>query len=353
MFLGYGIVFLTIFLLNGNWLVGSLFLWHNDTLQQVQSFNASNIENFNTNAMFPLNVYGTSLLLYGFWGERWWHFLLPESINPSWFNAGFFLIIIIILWGYFLYLHDKKLFFTLLGITLISYILWVWTSSHIWGKQVMFLYTHVPLYMGMREPQKWFWLNLLTYSIFFASGVAGVSMYLRNTLNFSQLKQAFFLFLLIVFLQLWTPGILFWYHGQLFIWDFPKDFTLMHTFPFKKDSKVLIVPWHSYFWCSWTRWRIIANNFNVFVPVNTLISDNIEIGSLYSNSNNKASKDIEKYLGNHDIQLLEKNQISYVINLKHCADFNQYEYLSSDTHFTNMLASENLDIYKINYETQK
>ena len=69
------------------------------------------------------------------------------------------------------------------------------------------------------------------------------------------------------------------------------------------------LPWHSYQQCAWTN-KVIANSLRrYFFPTEVIVSDNIEIGDLYTNSTSLRSADIEKFLRTHDLSLLEKHGI--------------------------------------------
>ncbi|MFZ5341871.1 MAG: hypothetical protein ACOZBL_05030 [Patescibacteria group bacterium] len=48
---------------------------------------------------------------------------------------------------------------------------------------------------------------------------------------------------------------------------------------------------------------------------------------MYTNSSNPQSKDIEKFLQSKDLSFLKNNSFDHIINMKTCADFNNYEFL--------------------------
>jgi hypothetical protein len=56
-----------------------------------------------------------------------------------------------------------------------------------------------------------------------------------------------------LFLNAWSPNVILGFNGQLFMTDYPQEF-----FQFKKENLLkkenyLILPWHSYIACDWTR----------------------------------------------------------------------------------------------------
>ena len=63
------------------WLLGS-----GSPLESIRSFGTENYEAFMTNALAPLNVFFTNLLLYGFWGERYeGQIVLPGEFFSYWY----------------------------------------------------------------------------------------------------------------------------------------------------------------------------------------------------------------------------------------------------------------------------
>jgi hypothetical protein len=55
-----------VLLLNLNWLIAPLFGVSNSA-GTIATFSSGNLEAFETQALAPLDVWGTNILLYGFW----------------------------------------------------------------------------------------------------------------------------------------------------------------------------------------------------------------------------------------------------------------------------------------------
>lgn len=103
--------------------------------------------------------------------------------------------------------------------------------------------------------------------------------------------------------------------------------------------------------CDYSFWKIFSNViYNIFWKYDFVIADNIEIWPVYSNNNSIISKNIEEYLNNKDLQYLEKDNIKYIINLKTCADSQNYKFLQKNTDFKNIFNSNKIDLYEINYK---
>lgn len=79
--MGISLLALMTILPNLNRLLGSLLGKGAVVTDAVATFNQANIEAFLSNALPPLNLELTNLMLFGFWGERY-HFALPGDLNP-------------------------------------------------------------------------------------------------------------------------------------------------------------------------------------------------------------------------------------------------------------------------------
>lgn len=75
----------------------------------LATFNQANIEGFLSHALAPFNLELTSLMLYGFWGERAGHFVFPEDANPLRWVFSVILFVVSIGGYRFSYKNNKKL----------------------------------------------------------------------------------------------------------------------------------------------------------------------------------------------------------------------------------------------------
>lgn len=132
------------------------------------------------------------------------------------------------------------------------------------------MFDTIPMYIGLREPQKWIVLPLLVVLCGFVLGAGLLYAYI-DTL-FAELKKSYkqsgFLFFLVLLLFLWVPHLLFAFHGQLQLSDYPEEFVhYRQEFLSQSGSqeKTLILPRHSYVACGWTRGRVVANPFKAYL----------------------------------------------------------------------------------------
>ena len=336
-----------VFILNLNWLIGVFLLKNNPQLEYISWFNYQNLEAFSSNSISNLWVEITHLLWYGFWAEKY-HIITPDKIFIYWYIAGFIVFLIVLYWLYKLYQINKKLTLSLWLISVLSYILSLWISSKYFLFFNNLLYDNFPYYMGMREPQKWIWIMIITYIFFY-------SVWTYNILNITKKQyKNVLIFILCITPIIWTPWSFFAYFNQIRMSDYPQEINTSKDFLIDQWiswEKIVSFPWHSYIACNWTQGIITSNKVDLlYYPIDIISSDNIEIWNLYTNSSNLVSKDVDNYLKKKDISLLKKNNISYVLMYNTCADFQSYWFLDESWDFSLIFDSKEVNIYKINYE---
>lgn len=321
----------TIILLNLNWLAAPLFGTAN-SVTSIAGFGNDNIRAFLSNALPPFGPIATNLSLYGFWGERYRHFLVPEAINPNWPIAAFAMVGLVAV-GIAIALGRKdsrRYGWAFLTIATVSLVLGVGKASPLTAPVMDALYEWVPYFRGFREPQKWIGLLLLTYGFFFLVSVSfllqkwGKHLFFRIGL----VGSVFLLF------ASWAPGMLLGFAGQLKTVEYPYEFEALRTELVSSSGSrsTLILPWHTYMACPWTHGRIVANPVaaGLLSPAPLLQADNIEIGDiLYTNSHDPKSSTVEGFIrSTRDFGPIRTLGADKILLMK-CADWNSYGWLDS------------------------
>ena len=350
-FLSIGYLMGIVILLNLNRLIGSI-IWGNSTVMSaVSTFSQANIDNFLSNGLRPLGVEFTNLLLYGFWGERYRHMALPQS--RGWAIYGFVILGIVGLGWYKIFQKQKKLAFFLLVLVMVAWVCGVGNASHLRGQYTEWLYEYVPYYIGLREPQKWIGLVMLVYALGFGVGIGYLFTALTKALPFTKhwAGELVFLGIVLGLLHGRAPNVLGGFHGQLTMTDYPDELGVYRQYYIQQEKTYLVLPWHSYMACDWTHGKIIGNLMDqYFLPWNAIIADNLEIGTLYSNSSSQRSKDIELFLKTKDPRPLQKYGIQTILFLDKCADFPVYQFLDSSPFLQRSYVTTHLKAYDISYE---
>lgn len=341
-----------------------LFVWlflsgSNQVLSATEKFNYQNIEVFQQNSLSWLWSELTSLLLYGFWWERWERILSPNSVNEYWYIFWAFVLIIIGFWIYVWFQKSRKITSFLLLIWLFSYIWALWISSNIFWFISHFLYENIPYYMGMREPGKLLWILSFVYTIFFLVG----NIFILEKLELLRKKYAisfdpylqniytYCIFIIFVLLS-WSPNMLFGFNGQLKILQYPKEYLEVRKILSKDlQEKNLILPWHAYMWCAWNYGNVISNPMPAILDSKSTISaENLEMWNLYSNIKTPLTDDIESFIQTQDISYLKKNNIKNIILQKNCWAFSRYDFLSEKKELKKIYEKPHLDILQIQYD---
>lgn len=351
--LGFLVLAVVTILPNLNWLIGGFLGSGAIVTDAISTFNQANIEAFLSNTIPPLNLELTNLTLRGFWGERYWHFILPDEINPLRWIFSLFLLVCSV-FGYVLHFaqHRQKVLY-LIAIALLAWILGCGISSNWFWVLNQWIYDHVPFYIGLREPQKWIGLLLFPRAI----GIILLMSQLLSLLDelwpnqMPKSKKIWSLILLFAVLVANTPMLFGAFGGQLSLSSYPQDYHHYKTNYLSSDlqkGKILILPWHSYIRCGWND-RVIANPMKAYLWSDTRIisSDNIEIANLYTNSSSQQSQDVESFLHSGDLSLLRAHGIATIVMMEQCADYQRYSFLSGMQGLAPNYQSTTLSTYHI------
>ena len=349
-----GLVFLMgmTLLPNLNWLIGGFLGNWSVVTDTLATFNQANIEGFLSHALAPFNLELTSLMLYGFWGERAGHFVFPEDVNPLWWVFSVILFLVSIGGYRFSYKNNKKLVWFLILVWLLSWIFATGISSSRFWALNQWMFDNIPYYIGLREPQKWVGLLLFVR----ATGILlafSKLLCLLDELRWSKRemqKKIVPLGVLVLILIANTPALIWGFYGQLVLSDYPTDYQTYKQTTLSWDLRkgnILILPRHSYLACPWTQRKIISNPLKAYLGNNPQIvsSDNIEVANLYTNSTSLQSKNIEAFLQKKDLALI--SGFSTIIMMEHCADHQNYDFLKNLTGLQKDYSGWDLSTYHI------
>lgn len=342
----YIIAPILVLLPNINWLIGDIVYKKDLWTTSLQAFDWANIEWFVWNNLSGLGSDLTQLLLYGFWGERY-HIKTPDMFSEYWYIFGFIALAVIIFWNIRLFTLHKKLWIFFTFLWTIAYILWVGINSDIFWPLNIWFFENIPGYIGMREPQKWIGLTMIVYSICFTLGMFTLWKQLR------WMSSWIFLVFVFVLLNTWNPMNIFAYQKQLYGIIVPNEYQKLAREEITEhpDARYLVLPWHSYMSCDWTRWKNISSmQKRYFYPLNTIVSDNLELDTKYTNSSSQVSQNIETYLNTKDYSTLKTENIDYIIYQKNCANTSSWEYLKEDDSLQLIKENNSIALYKIIYE---
>lgn len=307
-------------LCNTLWLV-PFFLWSWEKFEltkQITEFWEAHREAFKTQWVNS-EIYFNSLSMHGYWWEAQKRFTWIKNINPHW-KVLFTVIFVLICVGVLsrVDVRNKKLSFSqfeksLLTLWICSYILSLGVSeNNIFAPINQWLYDYVPMYQGMREPQKWILFVVILYAYFGALWVDFLSKKIHKLPLDNYLKK------ILVVSLVWLPvmynvQMIGGFSGQISIKQYPQEWedikeiifdqnnnysdscTYQETDLSNKCYNTLSLPWHSYMTVGFTQkvvgWWIVRYFWD-----NILIADNLEYAWIYTQSTRPESKIIERYV---------------------------------------------------------
>jgi hypothetical protein len=291
------IVFI-VFLINSNWLTNSFWLNGDSRASTVEGFTLQDAQAFATRAIGGDSVYFTVLALQGYWGEYQDRFVSVQD-NPAW-EAAFLLILLLAVWG------TKKTWKKLpatkaLVVTFfIAGVLAMGVASPIFRTLNLWLYEQMPFYLGLREPQKWVVLLVLSYAYLGSWGVKYLLDW-RGVTSYRKVAGILCISLPVVFSFSMLAGL----HAHLTPHQFPAEWQAVKSYLTANPAsgKILFLPWHQYA-------RLDFAGKNVVVPARAFFGiqivqgNNTEFGGVYSHAQDQETLLIEKYVvrKNHSVQ---------------------------------------------------
>lgn len=321
------VILLIVWLCNINWIIAWI-IGNNEIIQWATSFSQQNIEEFMTFTHSWLGPVVTSILGYGFWGEKYGSASAPTWSNPRRRVAGLSFIILAIYGWWRLYFQSRQKSFMILIVTTCSLVLWVGVASHLFAPMIQRLYDYIPGYRGLREPHK----RIGLYMIMILP-LAWYGRQMSKEWVSHYLKPGRYAWLLICLMIAWAPGSFNHMYGRYQMTDYPISYELIRTDLINSwwTGTLIHLPRHSYQRCQWTN-KVISNTLNSYMkPLDLIVSDNIEIWQLYSNSTSVRSHDIEEFIRTHDTAFLTKHKIQWILYTNQCADFPKYEWIMDHT----------------------
>jgi hypothetical protein len=350
------------------WLIPSL-LGKTDISRIInQQIDQKHLSAFRTASDQKYGVVLNTSAMYGFWGDREGRYALQKEMVPYWFEL-YVVMLLIVLWGAVCGLRDKKsrpitLSFIFIGI--ISLVLAVGVAYPPFEPLIIWLNNHIPFYKGYREPQKWVAMLILAYIYLGALGVEDLIPRLQNRIIkimsnvkgqwskvlWSKLQLAVPAFFIMLPL-LYSFGMLNGFQGQMYVSNYPASWFEVNDL-LNKDSdnfKTLFLPWHQYMHFGFAG-KVISNPAVNFFEKPVLAGDNMEMGSIYTQTSNPDSQYIEKEIINTKENLenfgekLMKLNIKYIILAKE-SDFASYGFIDKQADLEKIYEKDRIVVYRI------
>jgi len=342
-----------VLLINVNWLIALAF--KNSSLNSFirQGITAQDLIAFQTAGQKGTETFSNVLLMSGFWGkEQSRYFDLTDA--PGW-QRGFILLTPLIFYGVYLSFkkhgrNEKILSAGLILIFSLAVLLAVGVKSPATGGLAIFLYDHLPLYKGLREPQKWVAVIIPIYLFYLTLGASRLKDFklIRNNRGLAAVILA-----AVIIMQ--APSLLWGFNNQAKSTPYPRDWYEVDSFLVNQanqsygcSDKILFLPWHMYLSFNWVG-KVIVNPASVFFSCPVVIGTNMEFGGIYDNSQNPDSRVITAWLssaGQGGAPKVSGAAPRYIILAKE-VDWKKYDWLNDLSYLRLIKETATLLVYEI------
>jgi hypothetical protein len=344
------IIFSCMILFNGNWLF-SLSQGVNGGAGNVSYFTQADLDTFKTRAIDDSSVYATVLALQGYWGENQDRFVSVRE-NTLW-GLAFILILALAVFGIFKIWKKDQFAKPLVVIFFSAFVLAIGIASPLFKPLALWLYDHMPFYMGLREPQKWAAVMVLVYAYFGGWGVK----YLLEIKKIKDYRREIGIccaLLPIIFSFSIVKGM----HEHLAPHEFPVEWQDAKNYLLQNpaDGKILFLPWHAYTQFDFAN-KTIINPARSYFGKNIIQGNNTEFNDVYSHAADLQTVAIEKYAArenNPGEKIGYRNFISDMKNLgigrvmlAKTEDWQAYDWLDKINEAEKVLENDKIIIYDI------
>lgn len=353
-----------VLILNANWLIALAI-----NASPLSNFVSQGITNQDLTAFATAGASGPEtlsnvLLMSGFWGKDQFRYLDLTKIN-GWQKSFIFLTPLIFYGLYLSFKKNKVLSLGLIIIFIIAVLLAMGIKSDLTRSLTLFLYDHLPLYKGLREPQKWVAIIVPIYLFFLtlgASQLAKVKIVKNN-----QVLSGIILAAVII---MGAPSLLWGFNRQVVATKYPSDWAQVNNLVSSPNcsERILFLPWHMYLSFNWAG-KIMANPAAVYFSCPVASGTNMEWGGIYDNSLSSEGQAVATWIaeqGKFQSPMfsststsvliegpnltkgsgLAVNSIHYIILAKE-VDYSSYSWLNDLSYVKPVLETPTLKVYEL------
>lgn len=304
------------------------------------------------------NVVFTIASMYGFWRYGYIH---PKDFIPYW-HLLFFFILFLAIHGFINNYKNKSIDLPVKTFAIVAVIAVIFGSgiNGPFSSLFDFLFNNIFFFKGLRDSHKFTALLVLSYSYLGALGVADFVEIARGhvTAQDRYTKYKKLAAWVIIIAALVTPMIYSFtmfngFCGQLKPTDYPEDWYKTNGFLINdsQDFNVLFLPWHAYMDFKWipNSQKRILNPASYYFDKTIISGENIEIGSIYSQSTNPAQTYVESLLNDRN-NITNFGEKMVLLNVKYIlltkeVDYKEYFFLFNQTDIELIKETENFYIF--------
>ncbi|MFA6995153.1 MAG: hypothetical protein WC249_01955 [Patescibacteria group bacterium] len=345
--------FLIVLIINANWLLAIAVKASPLATFVQQGITAQDLAAFQTAGKTPLQTFTNVLLMSGFWGKDQFRYF-DLTTAPNW-QFSFIFLAPVIFYGVYLSFRrrsrrEKIMSAVLLVIFSLAVYLAVGIKSPLTGGLTIFLYNYLPLYKGLREPQKWVAVIIPIYLFYLTLGTRRLK---DSKLISKNIPVSAFIFSAVIIMA--APSLFWSFNRQAVPTPYPQDWYSVNQLLLNRSAqsygcndRILFLPWHMYMSFNWVG-KIIANPASTFFSCPVLSGTNMEWGGIYDNSRSVDGAAVSAWLaaqGKSGSPVLSVTPIRYIILAKEL-DFRSYLWINNLSYIRPLLETPTLLVYEI------
>ncbi|MDY6932325.1 MAG: hypothetical protein SVJ22_10470, partial [Halobacteriota archaeon] len=328
----------------------------------INQISSADIMAFAPRPASNFNIAFTIASMYGFWRGG---YVYTKDLFSYWY-LFFFFILFLVVHGSLTTLRDKDKGATtraFVTVAIVALILGIGASSDSTAPIFNYLFENLPIFKGFRDSHKFVALLVFAYAYLGGLGVDDFAKQLTPRKEKMSMKRAIPTIVIVV--ALITPLIythtIFGFYDQLKPVDYPESWYEVNDLMNNDGDEfnILFLPWHAYMDFQWleNRDKRLGNPANSFFDKTVISGDNMEVGSVYSQSADPISKYIEFLLKNrNDItnfgEMVAPVNVKYII-LAEEVDYKEYDFLYRQEDLELFFEGDGLIVFKNKHETAK
>lgn len=314
------------------------------TATAIAHFGAGDRHMFATVGSGTLGRVGNVIRLQGFWAEGRGLYKLPQTGDRAWGLLALLIWLLVAIGATKFWREDYQRFAlaTIGGSAIIATGLAVGITND-------WLSTHIPLFAGYREPEKFVAILALAFALCVGRSAAEIIRYCYEQRWW--LVGVFAAVLLLLLPVVFTPTLLWGAQGQLRAARYPDDWVTANKFlnADRSSFKVLFLPWHLYMYFGFAG-RIAATPAPLFFDKPVISSDNPEYGTATPSTATPAQQSIDDLLRasihSQDVATrLALLQVKYIILAKE-DDYGKYSSLTQQPGIQIVSNGPGLSLYR-------
>ena len=209
----------------------------------------------------------------------------------------------------------------------------------------------VPLFVAMREQQKWVALTMIAYAVGIGMAVEGLAVACRRArLPVQRLTAAGALLAVGAVYAAVAPSLFWGLGGSVRISSYPASWYAADDIMGAGDEAVLFLPWHEYQPFGFTDSRTVATPAAAFFRRPVLSSDAVELGPVRTNSVSRRMAYVQRLVAAGGAgglgRLVAPLGVRYVA-LARDREAESYAWLNRQDDLTPVLRTPNLDLYRV------